>query len=137
MKQLYVCELCGASYEDFDECHSCESGHCKELLGGPLEEKLQRMYQYQPKKALPSVLFAAVKKDVWCEEDHEFSPQYHIGMYVLKQELSKEKTDEITEEQRRRDAEERAYWDKYWEDKKAQNEAEEAATNAAEEAEAE
>lgn len=137
MKQLYVCELCGASYEDFDECHACESGHCKEFVGGVMQEKLQSMYAYQPKKALPATVYAAVKKDVWNEEAGNFIPEYHIGMYVLKQELSKEKTDEITEEQRRRDAEERAYWDKYWEDKKAQKEAEEAAKKATEEAVAE
>lgn len=127
MKQLYVCELCGATYEDYDKCNKCEQTHCNEFFSGKIEEVLRKKYQYQPNKALPTTVFAAVKRDVWNEETREFDTVYHIGMYDLKKELSGKEVDEFTAEQRKLDAEEKAYWDKYWADKRAEQEAEAAA----------
>lgn len=132
MKQLFVCELCGASYEDYEKCRECERGHCNEFVGGRLEETLRKKYQYQPNKALPTTVFAAVKRDVWNEDAGEWVPEYRIGIYNLKQELPEEKVDELTAEQRKLDAEEKAYWDKYWAEKKAEQEAKAATKSEAE-----
>lgn len=127
MKQLYVCELCGAAYEDYDKCNECERTHCKEFFGGRLEDELHKKYQYQPNKALPTTVFAAVKQEVWNEETGAFGAVYHIGMYELKKELPKKEVDELAAEQRKLDAEDRAYWDKYWADQRAEKAAKAAA----------
>lgn len=127
MKQLFVCELCGAAYEDYGKCNECERTHCKEFFGGKMEEELHKKYQYQPNKALPTTVFAAVKREVWNKETEAFDTLYHIGMYELKKELPKKEVDELVAEQRKMDAEEKAYWDKYWAEKRAEQEAKEAA----------
>lgn len=54
----YVCEICGATYSDKNDCETCEQGHFAKL-------KIVPRKQYDPQERWPQYI------EVQCEETGE------------------------------------------------------------------
>lgn len=114
MKQLYVCEKCGAQFENWDEANTCENSHLTPYDGYMRE--LDNRRTYEKGSVYPDKIAIAFR--VW-ENDAE---RYQYVWYKKAAEFGKKELAEITAEREareRREEEQREQWRKEREARKA------------------
>lgn len=134
MKNLYVCECCGQTFEDFDACYECENSHIKDFNEYELEPELIKRYQYKPGQKAPDKIIRASYDWQYDEEQEESKKVYKLWAYKLVGEVSATEQEKILKENAERKEEERIASEKYWAEREAKKKAEEEAKKAAEEA---
>lgn len=97
MKTLYVCDKCGASYEEYDEASSCESSHLK--FSDEYRDALKNRFTYKPRKHLPDSAILCVKDQVWDEATSTWNDVLQFGQYYLKRALDEDEAQDIIDEQ--------------------------------------
>ena len=82
MKQVYICEKCGAQYEDYDAAYKCERMHIV-----PAEPRLYDWHETDDKlvwkagERCPTELYFPVKDDDWNEESGQYEEVREIAVY--------------------------------------------------------
>lgn len=123
MKNIYVCDKCGAQFvEDqeyerdgeklgaYDACWQCEHSHV-EYFCTELESEMRKHYQYRAGSALPHRIIVANRIDKWNEETKDSETTYNLYAYKLAGPVPESESAEILAEFHARRAEEDAYWE--------------------------
>lgn len=110
MKNLYVCERCGQTFEDYDACYECENSHITELATFDVEPELIKRYQYKPGQQAPAKILIASRKWEYDEEQQKSFERFTFHAYKYVGEASPTESEEILKERAVRKAEEEAYW---------------------------
>ena len=122
MKQIYICEKCGAQYEDYDKACQCENGHIDELLSREYAPELHKRYAYKPGERAPGEVVLC--SEIWDYEKGEYD--YAFFRYKLSGKVSEREVAAIKaerEERRVKEDEENRRWREEWERKQAEREA--------------
>lgn len=117
MKTKYICEKCGASFDEYSDCYNCEDSHIQHL-DWLNDEDVIREGAYKKHGKLPSTVHLAFRS---YEADEE---KLTIAKYQLVDELPEESEQRTVQ---RREANERSR--REWEERRA---AEKAAKETAE-----
>lgn len=126
MKQLYICEKCGAQFNTWDEAYACETGHISSFSSA-MEPEIAKRLQYASGRSVPSEIIMTEQKDIRNEETGEYETSFVLWTYKLVGRTPQKEVAAITAEYKERKAEEEAYWEAY----KARRAAEKAAQESA------
>ena len=127
MKNLYVCDHCGQTYEDYNLCYECEQSHVENFDDYALEPELVKRYQYKPGQKAPDKIIRASRRYEWDEEQQKSEDVYTLYVYKLVGEVSPAEHEKILNENAERTEQERIareQWRAEWEAKKAAEAAE-------------
>ena len=113
MKNVYICEKCGASYSDYDECYACESGHVDILddMAGGYEPELKDKLTWKAGCRWPEKVY--IPCCTWDHKSNEYRT-YIVG-YKLAGELPEKEAVSIVDSHDKRIAEEERRWKEEWE----------------------
>lgn len=122
MKQLYICEKCGAQFESFDEAYSCENSHFdlqRAMVWGypDLIEKVT----WKQGAVLPERVYIPVT--TWDREAQE--DRRHIIVLKVEKELSAADVARIEAAEKARQEAENAEWERRRAEREAQKKAQE------------
>ena len=128
MKQLYICDKCGAQFDNFDDAWNCENGHLNGF-DSSMDEELRKRWRYRPGQVMPERIVMATSK--W---NYDTNPEgeviYSFFSYKLDKPLPEQESAEILAEYAKRKEQENAYWEEYRarkERERAEREAQESA----------
>lgn len=139
MKQIYVCEKCGAQFEDWTEAVQCEDSHRRveviepcDLNEAESDSLLNESLAYRQGRALPDMIpvkFHAHNEDGSYATDENGQYIYESAFYALvrpsnAQKELLERLDASMATRRKHDYEESERWRKEWEAKQAEKAAE-------------
>lgn len=126
MKQFYMCEKCGAQFDDYEAAYACENGHIDDLTCREYAPELQKRYVYKPGERAPGeVVFCSYE---WDNDQHDYT--YDFWRYKLVGRVTKKEVaaiEEEREERRVKEEEQNRRWREEWERKQAEKAAQEAA----------
>lgn len=143
MKQIYVCEKCGAQYEDWGEASRCEDSHrsVEAIEYSHLDQEnadgiLSEAYSYKTGQQLPSVI--TIRYQVYDEDngrskrDENGYPIHASAMYALIKPSSDQKdflrmVNDSMEKRRQFDYTENQRWLEEYNKRQAEKKAEEEA----------
>lgn len=129
MKEIYVCEKCGAQFTSYDDAYKCEDSHKALAIGGEFRPEIRSRQTYANGGILPSkTVLASEEYTVWNEETRTWDSHYVFGEYKLVRMLSDADAEKLMQEQKERlDREQREYeeWVERYNAEKAAREAEE------------
>ena len=117
MKQIYICEKCGAQYEDYDQASACENGHVdvyRENMGGGFETELSPRLTWKPGCRYSDRVYMPLS--VWDNKSCEY--RNVIAVYKFDKELPERETAEIFAAHDKRVTEENERWRREWEERK-------------------
>ena len=92
MKQIYVCERCGAQYSDWDEAYKCENSHValdiinRSNLAEADDELMEIVAHYEPGSTLPSsiaVQYQVIDSDTGEQLSRDGIPVLRSAIYTL------------------------------------------------------
>lgn len=124
MKNLYVCERCGQTFEEYDACYTCEQTHVQSFDDYALEPELIKRYQYKPGQKAPDKIIKAARCWEWNEEQQESKEVYSLYVYKLVGEVSPTELEKILSENAERREQERIDHEKWWAEREAKKAAE-------------
>ena len=117
MKSLYVCEKCGAQYEDYDEAIHCEQNHFHIGFDFSNQTALEgKRCTYKQGDKMPQTCVLASSPDY--AEGYD-NPRHYFGMYKLVRMLSESEVQEILDEKAAQDAENRRVLEEWRKEKEA------------------
>lgn len=131
MKELYICEKCGATYENYDAAWECENGHrMLENVWSDVQAELDKRATWSNGDVAPATVI------MFTERYNRDTGNYDRVFYTYKRgkALTDKEVAEINAERDARKAKEEAdreAWRKEMEAKKAREEAEAASAEAA------
>ena len=131
MRNLYVCDHCGQTYEDYDLCYECEQSHVKSFDDYALEPELIKRYQYKPGQKAPDKIIKAASRREWNEEQQEYKDICTMYVYKLVGEVSPAEQEKILNENAERREQERIASERWWAEREAKKAAEAAAEQTA------
>lgn len=136
MKNLYVCEFCGSTYEDPDVAYKCERSHHM-LDFGTYDRELREKVTYNKGQEIPGRLIIPSESiEDWNPQTCEYDPPRRVfGEYKLVRILTEKESAPIVKAYEERHEREEREWQEYWERRKAEKEAKEQAEKAESEAE--
>lgn len=113
MKTTYTCELCGASFDNFDAAYECEHSHISEFCT-EMEPETSKYCTYATGERAPRTVVLCHKDDVWNADMTERQTKYTFYRYHLsRQPVTEQETAEILAEYEARKAKEAAWWEEY------------------------
>ena len=131
MKNLYVCDHCGQTYEDYDLCYECEQSHVRSFDDYALEPELIKRYQYKPGQKAPDKIIRASRRYEWDEGQQNGKDVYTLYVYKLVGEVSPAEQEKILKENAERAEQERIAREQWWAEREAKKAAEAAAEQTA------
>lgn len=116
MKNLYICEKCGKSFEDYNEAFACENGHVElhELSFYNFEEELKPMLTYKAGIRYPEKLYFPV--EIWNPDGEN---KKTVAVYKLEKEMESEKSEKLWAAHDERVERENREWQERYEAEKA------------------
>ena len=116
MKQLYICDKCGATFDSWDDAYNCENSHI-DTFTDELEPERVKRFTYAQGQAAPRSIIQAVKAETWVESEQKYKVDFPFYKYKYAGTLSEQEAAEIVAEYEARKAEEdRRYaeWKAKW-----------------------
>ena len=107
MRNLYVCEKCGATYEDYDACYACENSH---INIDSFQEYEDTAPTWKPGSIMPETVVLK-SANIWNEKTQEYEQKY--GIYKFQKLLSDKECEKIEEANRIRKEEANRQWEEY------------------------
>lgn len=108
MKNVYVCEKCGAQYDQYDEAYACENGHLR--FSDDFNVELDTRKVWKKQMQLPNECVLCVDQEAWSTEEQRYIHSYTFGRYKLVKELEATETESILSERAlRKEKEDREY----------------------------
>ena len=126
MKELYVCEKCGAQYESWDDAYKCENGHAWFSDSTLYQPEVVNRAVYKPGEELPAEIVMCVEAWTYNEESGERERVYRYVRYGIKKELTGKDADPIHAERKAREEKEEAdreRWAKEWQEEQERKKA--------------
>ena len=132
MKTVYVCEKCGASYDNYDAAYKCEESHVNVYTCGEYGPEINRRSTWKNGDVLPrTCILPSVEKYTEDPDTGEWRYVTVFGLYELKRMLKESEVDQIENERDLRIEKEEADFRKWQEEYKRSKEAKAAAEAAA------
>lgn len=129
MKELFICEKCGAQFTSYEEAYDCEHSHNTLNIGGDFNPEIISRQTYLNGGILPSkTIIPSDERTEWNQEEGKWEYHTFFGVYRLVKVLSDAEAAEIMKEkQERKNREQREYeeWLERYNAEKAAKEAEE------------
>ena len=132
MKQLYVCEKCGKTWENHSEAYDCEDSH-KRLDFDSVRDELSDFVIYKEGGILPAEFVVRGHVEQMYVNGEWVDLPCVYARYVLKSTLGKADSAALEEKRQAKAEEDRIRNEEYWADRRAKRAAEEAEKKAAEE----
>ena len=137
MKTVYVCEKCGANYDNYDAAYNCENRHADIAISSEYNTELRNRSVWKNGERLPRTCILPTLEIYDKDPDTgEYRYVTLFGIYELKRALKAEEVDKIKEESSIRREKEEADYKRWQEEYRKQKEAKAAAEAAAAESEA-
>ena len=140
MKTVYVCEKCGASYDNYDAAYKCEEAHANVYIGGDYAQDVKGRSVWKNGDILPRTCVLP-SDEVYMEDPDTGEYRYvtFFGVYELKRMLKDdevEKIENLHELRKQKEEEDYRKWQEEYRRSQEKKAALEAAQKAAEEAQA-
>lgn len=128
MKQIYICEKCGAQFEEYDDAYRCERGHInpQDQHVYDFERELEDKLTWRQGQRFPERVFFAVRDWDYATDEERRT----IVAYKLEKELPATEVERRFAANEERKERERQEWEAECERRKAEKEAKEAAEQA-------
>ena len=126
MKQLYICDKCGAQFDTWDDAYNCENSHIETFTDEMEPERIKR-FTYAQGQAAPRMIIQAVKAETWVESEQKYKVDFTFYKYKYAGTLSEQESSEIIAEYEARKAKEEAEyaeWRARWDAERKAKEAE-------------
>lgn len=137
MKTVYVCEKCGANYDNYDAAYQCEESHLDLYVGSDYAPELRGKSVWKNSSVLPtSCVLPSMEKYVEDPDTGEWHYVTVFGVYELKRLLKDDEVAKIENEHEMRKQKEHEEYERWSEEYRKSKAAKEAAEKAAAEAEA-
>lgn len=129
MKTLYVCDKCGAKFEDYDQCHACEDNHIG--IGSDFDPESKESQTWKSGDVLPRT-FTASSAQIWkYNEDGTSSTEYVFGVYKFERILNPEEAKAMLAKRELREQKQKEYWENWERSRKTSSETPSEAVNEA------
>ena len=107
MKNLYVCEKCGAQFEDYDSCFKCEESH---ININDYQEIPDTAPTWKQGSIMPETVVLK-SASIWNQETQEYEQKY--ATYKLLKMLTRKECEKIEEAAKMRREEQERQWQEF------------------------
>lgn len=132
MKQIYVCEKCGAQYDNYDAAYKCENEHYF-LRTEDFYPEICEHSKYAIGEKLPTRVFLpSIEISEYDEDAGEWKYSYLWGEYKLVKQLPEKDCEKFIQAKTEREEKSRREWEEYMARREAEKKAKEEAEKEAE-----
>lgn len=129
MKQIYICEKCGAQYDEYDRAYECECSHVnlqQERIAWGFTE-LHKRQTWKPGQRFPDKIYIPV--EIWDRESQAYRKT--VVEYKLGKELPDGECERIYAAEAERERIENEAWERRQREREAREQAEKEAKETA------